>query len=181
MDTLRCRSSSRWLSGKESACSTGDAGSIPGLGSSPGEGNGSPLKYSCLGSPVPWTEKPGGYSPRGCKESDPTKGLSTCSVLGHGHLLCPLKALWFSWRTDLTLCYGLFKLCDVRDCDGFICRLYFLCLVRNRPLMITSLLNKLIISSIRENFFFFCRENFNMEERSLIKSLLRHHTHPRPV
>ena len=31
-----------------------DAGSVPGLGStrSPGEGNGSPLQYSCLGNPM---------------------------------------------------------------------------------------------------------------------------------
>ena len=34
--------------GKESACSVGDLGSIPGLGTSPGEGNGYPLQYSCL-------------------------------------------------------------------------------------------------------------------------------------
>ena len=27
-----------------------DAGSIPGLGRSPGEGNGNPLQYSCLGN-----------------------------------------------------------------------------------------------------------------------------------
>ena len=26
----------------------GDAGSVPGLGRSPGEGNGNPLQYSCL-------------------------------------------------------------------------------------------------------------------------------------
>ena len=32
--------------GKESACNAGD--SIPGLGGSPGEGNGNPLQYSCL-------------------------------------------------------------------------------------------------------------------------------------
>ena len=31
---------------KESACNAGDLGSIPGLGSSPGEGNGYPLQYS---------------------------------------------------------------------------------------------------------------------------------------
>ena len=36
------------LDGKESACNAGDPGSIPGLGRSPGEGNGSPLQYSCL-------------------------------------------------------------------------------------------------------------------------------------
>ena len=34
--------------GKESACSVGDLGSIPGLGRSPGEGKGSPLQYSGL-------------------------------------------------------------------------------------------------------------------------------------
>ena len=38
----------RWRSGKESACNAGDLGSIPGLGRSPGEGNGYPLQYSCL-------------------------------------------------------------------------------------------------------------------------------------
>ena len=34
--------------GKESACSTGDPGSIPGLGRSPEEENGNPLQYPCL-------------------------------------------------------------------------------------------------------------------------------------
>ena len=41
-----------WLSGKESACQAGDSDSIPGLGRSPGEENGNPLQYSCLGSPM---------------------------------------------------------------------------------------------------------------------------------
>ena len=31
-----------------SACNVGDLGLIPGLGRSPGEGNGNPLQYSCL-------------------------------------------------------------------------------------------------------------------------------------
>ena len=34
--------------GKESACNARDAGSIPGLGRSPGEGNSNPLQYSGL-------------------------------------------------------------------------------------------------------------------------------------
>ena len=41
--------------GKESACNVGgtrDLGSIPGLGRSPGAGNGNPLQSSCLGSPM---------------------------------------------------------------------------------------------------------------------------------
>ena len=50
-DKLPC-----WLkesvSCKESACNAGDLGSIPRLGRSPGEGNGNPLQYSCLGNPM---------------------------------------------------------------------------------------------------------------------------------
>ena len=38
--------------GKESACNAGDPGLIPGLGRSPGEGNGSPTQYSCLENPL---------------------------------------------------------------------------------------------------------------------------------
>ena len=38
--------------GKESACNAGDPGSIPGLGRSPGEGNGNPLQYSCPENPM---------------------------------------------------------------------------------------------------------------------------------
>ena len=38
--------------GKESAYNEGDLGSIPGLGRSPGEGNGYPVKYSSLENPM---------------------------------------------------------------------------------------------------------------------------------
>ena len=38
--------------GKVFACNAGDLGSIPGSGSSPGEGNGNPLQYSCLENPM---------------------------------------------------------------------------------------------------------------------------------
>ena len=37
---------------KVSACNAEDQGSIPGLGRSPGEGNGNPLQYSCLENPM---------------------------------------------------------------------------------------------------------------------------------
>ena len=53
--------------GKASVCNAGDLGSIPGLGRSPGEGNGSPLQYSCLENPM----DSGG--PWGHKQSDTTK------------------------------------------------------------------------------------------------------------
>ena len=40
------------LDSKVSAYNVGDLGSIPGLGRSPGEGNGTPLQYSCLENPM---------------------------------------------------------------------------------------------------------------------------------
>ena len=36
----------------KSACSVGDLSLIPGLGRSPGEGNGNSLQYSCLENPM---------------------------------------------------------------------------------------------------------------------------------
>ena len=45
----------RWLSRKESTCSSvdsGDSGLIPGSGRSPGGGHGNPLQYSCLKNPM---------------------------------------------------------------------------------------------------------------------------------
>ena len=37
---------------KNQPANVGDLGSIPGLGRSPGEGNGNPHQYSCLGNPM---------------------------------------------------------------------------------------------------------------------------------
>ena len=56
--------------GKESTCNVGDLGSIPGLGSSPGEGKGYPLQYSGLENSMDWN------GPWGHKESDMTEQLS---------------------------------------------------------------------------------------------------------
>ena len=47
MEMLRPTGLPLWL-GKESPCNAGDLGSIPGLGTSPGEGKGYPFKYSGL-------------------------------------------------------------------------------------------------------------------------------------
>ena len=38
--------------GKEFVCNAGNVGSIPGLGSAPGRGNGNPLQYSCMENPT---------------------------------------------------------------------------------------------------------------------------------
>ena len=66
-----CTQNSHWVFptlsvGKESACNagnTGDMHSIPGLGRSPGEGNGNPLQYSCLENPMDRGSL-SGYSPK---------------------------------------------------------------------------------------------------------------------
>ena len=52
---------------KASACNSGDLGSIPGLGRSPGEGNGNPLQ--CSSWRIPWTQKPSGLQSMGSQKS----------------------------------------------------------------------------------------------------------------
>ena len=60
INRLSCEGSS---GGKEFACKAGDLGLIPGLGRSPGGGNGNPLQYSCL-------KEPGRLQSMGHKELD---------------------------------------------------------------------------------------------------------------
>ena len=50
---------------EESAHNAVDPCSIPGLGRSPGEGNGYPLHSSILAWRIPWTEEPGGLQSMG--------------------------------------------------------------------------------------------------------------------
>ena len=60
---------------KNSPANTGDAGLIPGLGRSPGEGNGNPLQYYSLGNPMDrgaWW----GIVHRAAKKSDATLQLN---------------------------------------------------------------------------------------------------------
>ena len=74
---------------KESICSAGDPGSIPGLARCPGGGHGNPLQNSCLENPHRERSLVG-YSPRGRKELDATE--RQCS-LGFTVLLCSLVVL----------------------------------------------------------------------------------------
>ena len=59
-----------WLSGKESTCQAGDAGSIPGSGRSPGEGNAT--HSNILPGKSHGQRSLGSYSPEGRKELDMT-------------------------------------------------------------------------------------------------------------
>ena len=59
---------------------TGDVGSIPGWGRSPGGGHGNPLQYSCLENPHGWRSLVG-YSPWGHKESDTTEHTGSVCLI----------------------------------------------------------------------------------------------------
>ena len=50
---------------------------IPGLGGTPGEGNGNPLQYSCLENPMDGQRNLAGNSQWSCKESDMTEHVFT--------------------------------------------------------------------------------------------------------
>ena len=60
-----------WLSGKESTSDAGNTSSIPGLGRSPGEGNGNPFQLFLLGKSHGQRSLMG-YSPWVAKELDMT-------------------------------------------------------------------------------------------------------------
>ena len=62
--------------GKEPACNTGDPGSVPGLGRSPGEGSGNPLQYSYLENLMDR-----GHSEWDRKEQDTTVRLTLTCLL----------------------------------------------------------------------------------------------------
>ena len=73
--------------GKESACSAGDPGSIPGLGRFPGEGNGYPLQYSGLEDSMDYS----------CKESDTTQGLSLSLFPTQRYVAHMALTSWIMW------------------------------------------------------------------------------------
>ena len=71
-----------WFSSKESAYDGGDTGLVPESGRSPGEGNGNPLQYSCLGNPMDrgawWATVH-----RVTKELDMTERLNNTTTITH--------------------------------------------------------------------------------------------------
>ena len=83
---MRCERFPVGSDGKESACNVQDPGSIPGLGRSPGKGNGNPLQYSCLGNHHE-QRCLAGYSPWGHNELDVTERLTRVGQMACGTLV----------------------------------------------------------------------------------------------
>ena len=82
--------------GKESTCECRNVGRIHGLGRTPGEGNGNPLKYSCMGNPM--DREAGWVIVHGmAKESDMTWRLNTMNLSKP----CRLGSISESHHTDL--------------------------------------------------------------------------------
>ena len=74
---------------KNLPANAGDSGSIPGSGRSPGEGNGNPLQYSCLGNPMDrgvWQATVRGVT----KESDTTQELNNSEQMELKHFIIGL-------------------------------------------------------------------------------------------
>ena len=101
--------------GKESACNGGDLGLIRGSGTSPGEGNGYPLQYSCLENSIDrgaWPSSVHGTA----KESDMTEWL-TLSPFTHTFILslpaslCPLVTTGLS-----SISVSLLLFCYIHCC-----------------------------------------------------------------
>ena len=115
--------------GKESACSAGDLGLIPGLGRCPGEGNDNPLQYSCLQNPLrgAWWATVHGVaesytaeqrSMHACSQViRPVKYYKTCCDVPSSSFLL---ILWSTKRTYVCVCSVMqmcLTLCNAMDCS----------------------------------------------------------------
>ena len=90
---------------KNSPASAGNLGSFPGLGRSPGEGNGNPLPYSCLGNPMgreAWQASVYGVA----KELDMTESLHSNNMHTHTHVcvLCVCVCVQVCIITESIFC-----------------------------------------------------------------------------
>ena len=86
--------------GKESACSAGDPGSIPGSGSSPGEGNSNLLQYSHLENPM-------------------EREVWRATV--HGFTKSQTRLKWFSMQARKYLVFLPLVIATIQNCSGYSC------------------------------------------------------------
>ena len=81
--------------GEESTCNSGDLGSIPGLGRSPGGENGN--HSSILAWRIPWTEEPGGLSSMVSERVRQTE--DACTRVKPGLLVCGHTLFLQQWSS----------------------------------------------------------------------------------
>ena len=111
--------------GKVSAYNAEDPGSIPGLGRSPGEGNGNPLQYSCLENPMgrgAWQAIVHGVAKSRTRLSDFTSNKGIIDLK---------KKFWGGWKSiampqyrqimetifqDIINCYEIIFVCQKETC-----------------------------------------------------------------
>ena len=79
--------------GKESACSAGDPGSIPGSGWYPGKGNGNPLQYPC--QKISWIEEPDGLQSTGSQRVGHDWATNTYWLIGLTIQKCSMTLHFF--------------------------------------------------------------------------------------
>ena len=114
----------QWLSGKESACSERDLGSIPGLGRSPGEGHGfigaqqatvhwvtrrwTRMKRLCMHACTPWSNDSAGNSEQSLSALSP---YSSAWMTGfcHPHYLSAQSSCWVQPTEDSSRLVVLFR------------------------------------------------------------------------
>ena len=103
---------------KESACSAGDPGWIPGSGRPPGEGNGNPLQYCCLENPH-GQRSLAGYGPWGRKELD-TTGQQIHTTALPQVFRCHINKLSKMWWLELIIesANGCSQFCELGMCAG---------------------------------------------------------------
>ena len=102
---------------KNPPANTGDKGSIPGLGRSPGEENGNPLQYSCLGNPM--DRGPGGLQPVGSQrvghnlvtKQEQVNG-GTIVVLGNGVMVRKMMFYQIHNKVYLFCCIKIYSSSD---------------------------------------------------------------------
>ena len=105
------------------AASAGDAGSIPGSGRSPEEGNGNPLQYSCLENPMDQKQtnkqtEPGGLQSMGHKESDITEHTHRYAQRAESFALS-LEAVWIQGPALACLAFSAVR-CTVPATSSFL-------------------------------------------------------------
>ena len=110
---------------KEPICNVGDLGSIPGLGRSPGEGNGNPLQYSCLKNSTDREACQATVHGGHCKELDMSEWLSffICSLVSvYWNILPTFLRLLSSYKWVVrVLYYYVYK-----SFDEYMSHKYFL-------------------------------------------------------